>query len=164
MKNEAIEKILADVKDSQAKLEEIRVILRNKVLEVFPLATKELFNQFPELKSFGWKQYTPYFNDGDECIFSVRIDSLTINGFDYYDGDDADRDDMINIHRRAKRTIWNGGIVDNPEFSEYFENIVNTIKEVVKAFGDEDLKFIFGEHSEVLVTADGAESKEYYHD
>lgn len=26
----------------------------------------------PGVRRFGWKQYTPYFNDGDPCVFSVH--------------------------------------------------------------------------------------------
>jgi hypothetical protein len=25
----------------------------------------------PDIHSFGWRQYTPYFNDGEPCVFSV---------------------------------------------------------------------------------------------
>lgn len=30
---------------------------------------KVLFDQYPELYSVTWQQYTPYFNDGEECRF-----------------------------------------------------------------------------------------------
>lgn len=40
--------------------------------------TKEEFAQLmkpvlddPTVRDFGWRQYTPYFNDGDECVFSA---------------------------------------------------------------------------------------------
>lgn len=33
---------------------------------------RELFEEFPELTGVRWSQCTPYFNDGDECIFGVN--------------------------------------------------------------------------------------------
>ena len=33
---------------------------------------KEFFKKVPEVKVIKWAQYTPYFNDGDACIFGVN--------------------------------------------------------------------------------------------
>lgn len=41
----------------------------------------------PNVHSFGWRQYTPYFNDGDTCEFRVREPWLRTV-------DDVDRDDL----------------------------------------------------------------------
>jgi hypothetical protein len=46
----------------------------------FKEAVKEIFKKFKDLESFSWSQYTPHFNDGDECLFSCHFDSLAING------------------------------------------------------------------------------------
>lgn len=41
-----------------------------KTIEEFlPLFLAVVTN--PQVKRFGWKQYTPYFNDGDECVFGA---------------------------------------------------------------------------------------------
>jgi len=40
--------------------------------ELFKKTTKNFFDSVPEIKAFYWSQYTPYFNDGDECVFSVN--------------------------------------------------------------------------------------------
>jgi len=36
--------------------------------EVFNDWCKEIFEKHPKVESFGWNQYTPYFNDGDTCV------------------------------------------------------------------------------------------------
>lgn len=33
---------------------------------------KNVFNKNPNLTAIVWTQYTPYFNDGDSCVFSVN--------------------------------------------------------------------------------------------
>lgn len=44
-----------------------------------------LFEKHPELESFSWTQYAPYFNDGDACMFSSNgIDR--VNDIDHDDG------------------------------------------------------------------------------
>ena len=44
----------------------------------------KIFDTFPEVKSVSWTQYTPYFNDGEECTFSAHIDYFYVNGTDKY--------------------------------------------------------------------------------
>ena len=43
---------------------------------------KELFKKHKSLQSFSWNQYTPYFNDGEECVFGAYTDYISINGSD----------------------------------------------------------------------------------
>lgn len=58
---------------------------------------EEIFQKYPELKSFSFPAYTPYFNDGDECIFKVH-DVQYINGTDIYDYDDEPNELSISNH------------------------------------------------------------------
>lgn len=48
--------------------------------KLFDQAVKELFRKNKDLESFDWNQYTPNWNDGQECVFSCHFDSLSING------------------------------------------------------------------------------------
>jgi hypothetical protein len=86
----AAKPLLEEIAKKQASLqEELRQVGRQYISQ----GADELFEQFPKLKSFGWTQYTPYFNDGDECVFGVHNDESTIdiNGSSY---DDRDRYDL----------------------------------------------------------------------
>jgi RecG-like helicase len=71
---------------SNQKIEELKAEIALMVAETkkkmekgFAQATKFLFKEFPVLESFSWRQYTPYFNDGDVCNFSAQTDYPTIN-------------------------------------------------------------------------------------
>lgn len=55
--------------------------------KLFKEAVKELFKENPTLQDFSWDEYTPHFNDGDECVFSVHFDSMRINGEDKEDAE-----------------------------------------------------------------------------
>lgn len=58
---------------------------------LFKEAVKEIFKTHKDLKSISWTQYTPHWNDGDECVFSCHVEYLAIN------------DEEIN----ATEDVWN---------------------------------------------------------
>lgn len=68
------EKIAALEKEA---MEEYRIL--------FVESSRELFEKYPYLERFSWTQYTPYFNDGDECTFGVNSDAcdIVINGVEF---------------------------------------------------------------------------------
>ena len=57
--------------------------LKNDVIDlssgIFEDFYKYIFEKYPTLESFGWTQYTPYFNDGDATIFSASTDYISVN-------------------------------------------------------------------------------------
>jgi hypothetical protein len=58
--------------------ERIRTEGEEAVAEYF----RDAFAKFPKIVAVGWTQYTPYFNDGDECVFSVHEPYFKIRGVD----------------------------------------------------------------------------------
>ena len=72
----SINTILNDYKKAKAKLSDA------KLHPYF----EPLFEKFPELESFSWTQYAPYFNDGDACTFSAH-DIDRVNGHQEYEDD-----------------------------------------------------------------------------
>lgn len=99
--------------------------LCSELKESFPSMFKPIFDGCPEMDSFTWTQYTPYFNDGDSCEFYVN-DCDVING------------DYIS---------W----VEGTPFSEQ-RNQVNVILNQVP---DDFMEFMFGDHSQITVHRSG---------
>ena len=70
--------------------------LRKGIKEQFEVLLKEeavsIFTEYPWLESFGWAQYAPYFNDGEQCEFSVNCDypMLTTKLHEGWSGEDYD--------------------------------------------------------------------------
>lgn len=62
---------------------------------------------------FKWDQYTPYFNDGDTCVFSVHYPSFKIKGLEQHKGEDSYRDgqgwasyyDITSSYNRVGETV-----------------------------------------------------------
>lgn len=54
---------------------------------------KAFFEENPEIHSIQWTQYTPYFNDGDECVFEVNDTTYNRSTFKESSEWDADSDE-----------------------------------------------------------------------
>src|ERR1700742_4531811 len=69
-------KIKEKIEALKVKVNELNRQVREESKTLLNEGFTEIFANYPKLISFSWNQYTPYFNDGDECIFSVNVDSL----------------------------------------------------------------------------------------
>src|SRR5688572_125580 len=54
---------------------------------------KELLAAHPKIEAVKWTQYTPYFNDGDPCVFSVNEPDFKLAGVEPKAAEDNDGDD-----------------------------------------------------------------------
>lgn len=116
------------------ELDEIKKRLQKAIEEAFSEACKELFDSNADLKSFGWRQYTPYFNDGNTCTFGSYHDTPNINGYDWYD-----------IPKELKP-------------------LSKTVQSVITVIPTEMLEKMFGDHVEITVTRDGVTTESYDHE
>jgi hypothetical protein len=101
-------------------------------------AAKKIFSDHPELEAFKWTQYTPYFNDGDECTFSRHDDyELKLKGSEEF----------------------------QDEYSlEGQEVLIGEIRKAFNEVEDEDYEIVFGDHCEIIANRDGFHVEEYDHD
>ncbi len=125
---------------------------------------KALFAESPELQAVRWDQYTPHFNDGDACVFSVnefnfKIDGLDPEGGDYEDG----------FHNY----VGDYGLsAEEREAIKPARAVFNRIKDLAKALQDNSLEDVyliaFGDHREVTISRGETElvveTEEYEHD
>ena len=154
----SLETIKKQMEEANAQITKLREELNEKGKQAFGLACKELFAIHPNLKAFRWRQYTPYFNDGNECTFGVNdvycqlheplsseeVDSIS----SLYDEDD-EGDQWLNSYGEPKHPS---------------QVIIKDACEVRDMLDEDSLKEIFGDHVEITVTADGVETDEYSHD
>lgn len=73
--NTFAENINKSIETFRAEREEFKKKTNEFLFSIF----KEFFERNPEVNVIYWTQYTPYFNDGDPCYFSVNFDG----GFAY---------------------------------------------------------------------------------
>src|SRR5687767_852848 len=135
-------------KAAQDKIEEARAEARRIGKLAFREGADALFETFPDLISFGWAQYTPYFNDGEPCNFSVYYGYPDINGEEYSGHKEHTYKDY--------RTGQDVTVPDTrtPEGE--------AVKEFLKSFSKETFEELFGDHVKVTVQMSGDPIVEEY--
>ncbi|UJV42037.1 hypothetical protein [Streptomyces sp. AMCC400023] len=127
----------------------------------------------PTVTEFGWRQYTPYFNDGEPCTFSahgtwVRTDA----------DEDADEDELeMWGHRTLGKVTTEWGDVDpntrcRTVVSETYEGPdharYDRCKALEKAIEGGHFEHVlldaFGDHANITVRRDGIQVEFYDHD
>jgi hypothetical protein len=130
----------------------------------------------PTMKAFGWTQYTPYFNDGDPCTFSVHQPwFLTVNDPDPDDLDDeydyqvgysahpslGKREDEYAgswPNRHIVRSTYEG-----PDEARYER--VRALSDAIESGAFENVLLeAFGDHAQVTVRPTGITVDSYSHD
>lgn len=126
----------------------------------------------PTIVEFGWRQYTPYFNDGEPCTFSahgtwVRTDA----------DKDADEDELeMWGHRTLGKvtTEWaenpengrrekSGETYEGPDRARY--DRCKALESAVEGGAFEHVLLdAFGDHANITVRRDGIQVEFYEHD
>lgn len=129
----------------------------------------------PTIVEFGWRQYTPYFNDGDTCEFSVHgvwvrttaeVGDVNQYGEEYSDYDlDADYHPSLggyiygyDEYGKYTRLGYKG-----PDEDRY--NRVQALDSAIQSGRyDDALLEAFGDHAHITVNKTGIEVESYEHE
>ena len=155
--------ILREKQEGIKKLKEEMLEASNKI---FTEMTKVIFEEHPKVKSFGWNQYTPYFNDGETCTFFANTDYIYINGDNVDDSDWINETIITNYGNwnREEKVYKNRTEVPNLNYDSELVKANDEIKEFLCNFDEEFFMSQFGDHAEVTVTAEGVSVDEYEHE
>jgi len=170
--------LLDNIKEKLQEIQKQKDELTKQLRKDFAPMLKPLFEKSNgRINSFGWIQYTPYFNDGDECIFSVNIDldyGIRVNG-ETLDDSDFFTSSLYSLEKYLKKDgSYEKWIERYPEDALDLEKskeelelygILLDFKEILESIDDSFFKDLFGDHVEVTVFSDGKiETEEYEHD
>ncbi len=156
---EDIKKVVAETNDNfleiKDEMKRLRDEARVKVKNFFLRGMNKIFEMYPEVKSVSWRQYTPYFNDGEECTFSAHISDFGVNGYDDYS--DEGEEGAINVlaydYKNGRQYTYYRG-----------KEIHDAISDFLDQLDDDDYKTMFGDHAFVIVRKDEVIVEEYDHD
>jgi hypothetical protein len=132
----------------------------------------------PTMKAFGWAQYTPYFNDGEPCVFSVGSPwFLTVND---PDPDEIEDHYDFEIGYSGHPTLGKQDYEwDNPRDWENRRKVYgpyegshrasfmacNALADAIDSGAFEDVLLeAFGDHAQVTVRPSGITVDSYSHD
>jgi hypothetical protein len=174
MSMKSFEDALADYNVKIDAFKKQREALAKQLQISFGEIVKDFFDRYPEFAGIKWTQYTPYFNDGDECTFS-RHDFWGFvfpsdNDGGFVQGSIEDND----YPEDATWCIGNGSTWGGPsdEANAYYGHaqltkLVADYRELVKVLdtiGDEIYREAFGDHVQIVVTRQGVDVEEYEHE
>lgn len=156
----------AILKEKQNEIKKLKKEMIEASNKIFTDISKSIFEEHPKVKSFSWTQYTPYFNDGETCYFSVNNDYISIND------QSVDESDWISETKITKYGTWNrekkvyeGRVeVPNLNYDPELAKAADEIREFLKQFDDDFFLEQFGDHAEVVVTEDGVNINDCEHD
>lgn len=135
---------------------------KNEFTERAKKLLKESFNEFfkntPEVKTVIWEQYTPYFNDGDPCIFSVGELSFSNS----QDGEEIDYGE----YSGDDETIWvsSNYFHGDANISENTKKEITAFDKAITSLPDEIFEDIFGDHVKIIASSSGFDVSEFDHD
>lgn len=168
-----LENIKQKIEEINKKKEELISELRSD----FGPMLKPLFDKSDgKITSIGWTQYTPDFNDGDECVFCVNLGlkyEIRVNGYTLDEQEELFGSSLYALSKYGTY-LYDSWIAKYPEDKineETKENdlflyvIIQEFEKILLSIDDEFYKELFGDHVIVTVYADGRiETEEYYHD
>ena len=154
------------LKEKQEEIKKLKKEMLEASNKIFTELTKTIFEEHPKVKSFGWTQYTPYFNDGDTCYFSVHTDYIYINGESADESNWISETNITNYGNwnREKRVYEGRTEVANLDYDPELVKANDEIREFLRNFDQDFFLSQFGDHAEVTVTAEGVSVDECEHD
>jgi|SRR5579885_2153123 len=152
-------------------------------------AFKDLFDKYPEIRSVVWSQYTPYFNDGDTCTFSVHEFDVNLGTDETIKEDvEAKKAEMkvaadAGDYKKAQRlkdevdrlmerldgdeddysygeTLYSLRKSKNPREVE----IANAVRDLQRELPEDVLESVFGDHVKIVATRKGFKVSDQEHD
>jgi hypothetical protein len=171
--------ILEIYQQAEKEVNEARARCRYVLNKAFQDCCKLVFEQNPNLQSFSWTCYTPYFNDGDECKYRVCSDYPAINRSDEKASKKRELpslETLLQSVRDGKQTIEEALAVVQQPFHELAENskkeltkqelevLEGRVSNFLQIFDDQDYLEMFGDHCKVTVTRNKIEIDPYDHE
>lgn len=145
MQNE-INNFQAVVASYNAAREALSKITKEQVAALF----LPFFEANPKIDAVKWSQYTPYFMDGDPCVFGVNEISLVSK--ELFTEEDAD-----SYHGENTVAEWDA--------DEQYKPLFDAANEIRNPLPNELLQDVFGDHAEITINRDGTfEVDECSHD
>jgi len=109
--NEAKQSILADLSKMAEDYANLRKQFQKDAQERLKGAFKEVFDEYPDVDlKIVWTQYTPAFNDGEPCEFTLGEVEVT----------NLPNDEIASSHYDADEEVYTGDPSDVPVDAEFF--------------------------------------------
>jgi hypothetical protein len=140
--------LLAGIEAAKAKVQEAG---KDAVAALF----KAFFREYPEVTAIGWTQYTPHFNDGEPCEFSLGefyVSSKT----------DADWAEVSRLYSDDEDAVFRDPYTLGKSAKD--RRLKEALATLVRSANEDIFETAFGDHVMVIATPEGFHVSEYSHD
>ena len=125
-------------------------------------AFRTFFDAHPTIQAVRWRQYTPYFNDGEPCTFGLGELTYRVAGQTEDDGGDYE-DGFYSRYSLGSR--WDRSRRESVVTDQSAYDLRDACKDFEKEVTDEDVFLaVFGDHVMVTATREGFEVESYEHE
>lgn len=143
-------KALERVEELRGKMSELREEMAQQAKDAFHECVRDLFEEHPTLIEFSWRQFTPYFNDGDTCYFGARTGEIGLRTAD----DESEEFGNYDTYD------WVEGEKVQKDLTP-FQKAGLAALAVLEAFDEDNYESMFGDHCKIVVTREGVEVNDY---
>lgn len=147
-------KVLETIEARNSELLLIQKKYQKELAAEFKVATQFFFEETP-VKAIVWNQYTPYWNDGEECTF--RVDEVYFVTSDLTEEQIDDICSAYDVEDDEQYTTVNS--YDKSELADVCIKFSRLIE-----YNSHLMKEVFGDHALVILTKDASTVKEYEHE
>jgi hypothetical protein len=160
------EEKLTVLKRKNSEINKLQTDVREISSTLFDDFRNHIFEKYSTLESFGWTQYTPYFNDGESCHFYANTDYLKINDEWVDDTNWISKTNIISWGEwdRDKREHIGRVEEENPNFNEELSNACQEISDFLSNFDNDFYLSKFGDHAEITITKNSVDISDCDHD
>lgn len=141
--------IVESLGELSTKRKAIEEKAREEAKAILAPGLQQFMKEHPEVTAIGWTQYTPYFNDGETCEFSVGEIYASIaeeRADSFYD------EGWVELYNKTAEG-----------FSDATWAALQGLNKTLSG-AEYELLAAFGDHVKVVVTQEGVEVEEYDHD
>lgn len=137
--------------------EKIKAEFLNRGQDLLRTVYRVIFDQHPDIIAIRWNQYTPYFNDGDDCVFGVNeVTFATTNNTGTVPAISSLGNHEIEFQNKTYIFI--------DTYSTPYETVAKQIDSLNREI-KEVLRGAFGDHVELTIYRDGVmEIEQYEHE
>lgn len=160
-----------DLKTLKQQLDQAKADMQTHGRKAFLDCVQGFFVANPMAESVRWYQYTPYFNDGEPCEFTVGKVRLKIldsgTDWDICDAEELRRRADTNANRQdAAKHVWAIPADQLRILTQEENQLLLGFRELASSVeSNEDLlEIVFGDHAKITVTREQVTIEEFDHD
>jgi hypothetical protein len=168
-----------NINELKEKIKETNKLVSERAKTALDKAFEDIFDKYPEVVGFKWRQYTPTFNDGDPCVFrlsepdyilytkefadKVPAEALASKAVFIYNVSEVDEDDEDNSV--LEESELEAGQVRCVSFYRDYKGDLNAAQKEIEALFQGDVEDIFeyayGDGYTIIATKEGLTVEDY---